>query len=126
MSEQFEQEIAAKIGARIQQRRKEMKKTAAQLAEKLELSQQQMSRYEHGGSRISVALLIQVALVLKTPIQWFLMDCEQVALTYPDKKPKTSADQRSKVLKYRLDQQWEQLSETQQEALVSMIDAFKM
>lgn len=125
MSEQFEQEIAVKVGAKIQQRRKEIKLTAAELAEKLELSQQQMSRYERGTSRISTALLVQVALVLEMPVQWFLMDCEQVALTYLNEAPKTYADQRSKVLKYRLDQQWEQLSETQQEALVSMVDAFK-
>lgn len=125
MSERFEQEIAAKIGAKIQQRRKEMKMTAAELAEKLELSQQQMSRYERGGSRISIALLVQVALVLEMPVQWFLMDCEQLALTYLNEAPKTYAGQRSEVLKYRLDQQWEQLSETQQEALVSMVDAFK-
>lgn len=127
MSEQFEQEIAVKVGAKIQQRRKEIKMTAAELAEKLELSQQQMSRYERGTSKVTVAQLIQMALVLETPIQWFLMDCEQVPLNnLKESPPKRYSYQRSEVLKYRLDQQWEQLSETQQEALVSMVDAFKV
>ncbi len=63
------------VGKRIQKRRKELGMTAAKLAEKIGISQQQLSRYERGINRINLSHLVQIASILETPINWFFLDC---------------------------------------------------
>ncbi|HDX8593474.1 TPA: helix-turn-helix transcriptional regulator, partial [Aeromonas dhakensis] len=53
MSKLTSTEVDALLGKRIQQRRKELGVSAAQLAEALGFSQQQLSRYERGLNRVS-------------------------------------------------------------------------
>ncbi|PQQ42080.1 helix-turn-helix domain-containing protein [Photorhabdus luminescens] len=63
------------VGKRIQKRRKELGMTAAKLAEKIGISQQQLSRYERGINRINLSHLVRIASILETPINWFFLDC---------------------------------------------------
>lgn len=62
------------IGQRIQQKRKEFGYSAEKLSECINLSQQQLSRYERGASKINVNHLIDIAIFFKTPINWFFQD----------------------------------------------------
>ncbi|CAM3962469.1 helix-turn-helix transcriptional regulator [Klebsiella quasivariicola] len=48
------------VGQRIQTRRKEAGLTAADLAETIDISQQQLSRYERGTNKINIAHLGKV------------------------------------------------------------------
>ena len=59
------------VGQRIQMRRKELGMTAQHLAELVDISHQQLSRYERGTNKINVAHLVNIAVKLNTPISWF-------------------------------------------------------
>lgn len=63
------------VGKRIQQKRKELGFSAAELSEKIGIAQQQLSRYERGENKINVAHLVEVATALNTEIGWFFVDC---------------------------------------------------
>ncbi|MDC9606458.1 helix-turn-helix transcriptional regulator [Xenorhabdus griffiniae] len=66
------------VGKRIQIKRKELGITATALANRLGLSQQQLSRYETGVNRINLSHLVVIACIFNTPIQWFFEDCKPV------------------------------------------------
>ena len=57
------------IGKRIQQKRKELGFSAAELSEQIGIAQQQLSRYERGENKINVAHLVEIATA------WFFIDC---------------------------------------------------
>ncbi|ENU1227070.1 helix-turn-helix domain-containing protein [Providencia rettgeri] len=59
------------IGIKIKNRRKELGLSGANLAEKLNLSQQQISRYENGINKIPINHLVDIAEALSCPIEWF-------------------------------------------------------
>lgn len=123
MSKFTSTEVDVLLGKRIQARRKELGVSAAQLAEALDLSQQQLSRYERGLNRISATLLVDVAGLLDTPAEWFLLECptRHVALIKP---AQTLPYGPEKGLKKRLDQQWSSLTLEKQQALVQFLDVY--
>ncbi|MBD2814620.1 helix-turn-helix transcriptional regulator [Xenorhabdus sp. Flor] len=67
--------VSMLVGKRIQMKRKELGITAAELADRIGVSHQQLSRYERGTNRISLEHLVVVSITLKTPVSWFLEDC---------------------------------------------------
>ncbi|HGN0868001.1 helix-turn-helix domain-containing protein [Providencia sp. PROV188] len=64
-------DIHSVIGLRIKNRRKELGLSGANLANKLHLSQQQISRYENGVNKIPIDHLLDIAEILMCPIEWF-------------------------------------------------------
>lgn len=66
--------INSYIGQRISKKRKELGYTGSQLAKILDVSQQQVSRYERGKNKINLLNLFKIAVALKTPMHWFLED----------------------------------------------------
>ena len=100
------------IGGRIQMRRKECGLSAEALAEKIGVSQQQLSRYERGENKISLAVLTQVADILQMLLHWFLLDvC-----------PEAGHD--SDALKARYDFHWSTFSDEQKQAIIRFLDTF--
>ncbi|MDC9595248.1 helix-turn-helix domain-containing protein [Xenorhabdus sp. IM139775] len=65
------------VGQRIQVKRKQKGVTATALAKQINISQQQLSRYERGTNRINLTHLVRIAKILNTPIGWFFLDCEE-------------------------------------------------
>ncbi|WP_368877281.1 helix-turn-helix domain-containing protein [Providencia vermicola] len=63
------------IGIKIKARRKELGFSGSDLAKKLNISQQQISRYENGINKIPLNYLVSIAIVLKCPIDWFFQGC---------------------------------------------------
>ncbi|MGG4607256.1 helix-turn-helix domain-containing protein [Providencia sp. Me31A] len=59
------------IGIKIKNRRKELGLSGSNLANKLNLSQQQISRYENGINKIPINHLVDIAEALNCPIEWF-------------------------------------------------------
>lgn len=53
------------IGEKIRQRRKELGYSAEKLAEHINLSQQQISRYERGVGKINISHLVDIAVFWK-------------------------------------------------------------
>nr|WP_237385357.1 helix-turn-helix transcriptional regulator [Xenorhabdus sp. Sc-CR9] len=67
--------VSMLVGKRIQMKRKDIGVTAAELADKIGVSHQQLSRYERGTNKISLEHLVSIAIALNTPADWFLEDC---------------------------------------------------
>ncbi|QPB43672.1 helix-turn-helix domain-containing protein [Rodentibacter haemolyticus] len=101
------------IGARIQQKRREQGLSAEKLSEFVNLSQQQISRYERGASKINIAHLIDIAIFLRTPINWFFQDCLPEELT-SEQLPKNN-----------FDLQWDTLNNEQKERFISFLDSIR-
>lgn len=116
-------EVDLAIGKRIQQRRKEMGLTAENLAEQIGVSQQQFSRYERGATKINVSHLVNIAVILETPISWFFADSKADNLTFSDKVQYVPIKQ--DVLKQRLDYQWSRLNNEQKRNLVNFLDSLQ-
>lgn len=85
-------DIHSIIGIKIKNRRKELGLSGADLANKLRLSQQQISRYENGINKIPINHLIDIADVLKCPIEWFFQDYKN-ELLYNKNKDFNEVDQ---------------------------------
>lgn len=60
-------QVSTYCGAVIKQIRRECGMTGAELAKKLNVSQQQMSRYERGINKISVDMLFNLSIALNVP-----------------------------------------------------------
>lgn len=101
------------IGQRIQQKRKEFGYSAEKLSECINLSQQQLSRYERGASKINVNHLIDIAIFFKTPINWFFQDCIPVNFTEKELK------------EIEINQKWDSLSSIQKEAFITFLETLK-
>ena len=65
-------EINALVGRRLRLRRTLLKMTQAELGDRCFISPQQVHKYEQGGSRMTVARLLQFAAALDVPVGWFL------------------------------------------------------
>ena len=113
-------EVDLAIGKRIQQRRKEMGFTAENLAEQIGVSQQQFSRYERGATKINVSHLVNIAVILDTPISWFFADSRAENLTFSSEQNYVPI--RNDALKQRLDYLWANLSNEQKRNLVNFLD----
>lgn len=59
------------VGMRIRNRRKEIKSSQASMAAVADVSLQQIQKYEGGRNRVSASKLMQIARVLKVPVQYF-------------------------------------------------------
>ena len=61
----------AHVGARVRMRRMMLKMSQTRLGDELQLTFQQVQKYEKGTNRISASRLQQIALVLQVPIPFF-------------------------------------------------------
>lgn len=114
-------EVDLAIGKRILQRRKEVGITAEKLAEQIGVSQQQFSRYERGATKINVAHLVNIAVILNTPISWFFADSKAENLTFSTDEHYVPI--RNDALKQRLDFHWTKLNNEQKRNLVNFLDS---
>ncbi|WP_445335670.1 helix-turn-helix domain-containing protein [Citrobacter koseri] len=111
------------VGQRIQMRRKEVGMTAQHLAELVDISHQQLSRYERGTNKINVAHLVNIATKLNTPISWFFIDCFST-LDSESKKEQDFVPVKDADLKSRLDQIWPRLTHEQRRTLIMLLDEY--
>lgn len=121
MSRFIAAQVDLAIGKRIQQRRKEVGLTAEDLAEQIGVSQQQFSRYERGKTKINVAHLVNIAVILDTPISWFFADSQAENLTFSNQKQYVPV--RNDALKQRLDYHWARLSNEQKRNFINFLDS---
>lgn len=121
MSKFLPVEIDLLIGKRIQQRRREINITAEFLAEQIGVLQQQFSRYERGATKINVAHLVNIAVILNTPISWFFADSKAENLTFSTEEHYVPI--RNDALKQRLDYHWAKLTNEQKRNLINFLDS---
>ena len=65
------------VGVRLKQRRSILKITQEQMAKALEVSFQQIQKYENASSRIAASRLYQIAKLLKVTTDWFYEGVEE-------------------------------------------------
>lgn len=111
------------VGKRITQRRKEVGLTAEKLAEQIGISQQQFSRYERGATKINLTHLVNIAVILDTPISWFFADSKAEELTFSNQEHYVPI--RNDALKQRLDYHWARLSSEQKRNFINFLDAMQ-
>lgn len=68
------QAIDTAVGKRVRLRRQSLKISQSALANKLGITFQQLQKCEQGINRIGAGRLYQIALILKTPIEYFFED----------------------------------------------------
>ncbi|HFK8166799.1 TPA: helix-turn-helix domain-containing protein [Citrobacter freundii] len=111
------------VGQRIQMRRKELGITAQHLAELVDISHQQLSRYERGTNKINVAHLVNIAIKLNTPISWFFIDCFST-LDNETKSQQDFVPVKDTDLKNRFEQIWPRLTHEQRRVLIMLLDEY--
>lgn len=67
----FENNVDSHVGARIKHRRIVLGLTRQQLADSVNLSLQQIHKYETNVNRVSASKLYNIALILKVPVNYF-------------------------------------------------------
>ncbi|WP_413495937.1 helix-turn-helix domain-containing protein [Morganella psychrotolerans] len=73
-SDEIKDNISVIIRKRIFDKRKERHLSGREVATLLGVSQQQYSCYERGISRIDIVTLVNISIILRTNIDWFLKD----------------------------------------------------
>lgn len=66
--------ICQQVGHKIRQQRQALRYTTAELGLLVGVSQQQISRYELGISRMTVSGLFDISVALQVPVNWLLRD----------------------------------------------------
>jgi len=64
--------LDARLGSLLRQRRQELGLSQSVLGKKLDLTFQQIQKYEHGTNQLTVSRLLQICRILNTPIDYFL------------------------------------------------------
>ncbi|MBL0317851.1 MAG: helix-turn-helix transcriptional regulator [Alphaproteobacteria bacterium] len=67
----YDNTIDILIGNRILVRRLKLKLSRQQICKSLQITPQQLRKYEHGMNRISASTLFQISFLLKVPIHFF-------------------------------------------------------
>lgn len=117
-------DIDRHIGERVKKLRQQKAISAASLAEALESTQQQVSRYENGQNKLSAAQLYRISKCLGMPPSWFyegLGDESAPALVAsPEVAQTKAAHERLEAM----GELWKHLSEPQQGALLHLAEVF--
>lgn len=120
------QEIDYSIGLRLKRLRVEAGLSAAELAEGVDSTQQQISRYETGKNKLSAAQLFRLAFTLGVPISWFFLDFDSsLPSSYGTKRAKPVYDAvRVKEELDTLKSRWPMLQPQQRLAILRLLDSF--
>lgn len=87
------------IGTKIKKRRIELGITQEQLAETLDVTYQQVQRYENGSNRLNVENIQLIADILSLPVSHFFESDEKVMIVREEASPYLPA-QESKLMRY--------------------------
>jgi transcriptional regulator with XRE-family HTH domain len=88
------------IGARLRFWRKTLNINSKQLAKKLQVTYQQLQKYEKGANRISASRLYQVALELHIPVSYFYQDVDLIVQTAPGTGTKDVLNTRMSAIEF--------------------------
>ena len=120
-------ELDRHIGKRLRKLRQHHKISAEKLADALNTTQQQISRYENGNNKLGASQLYNLANCLNTPISWFYLDYE------PD-APVAALQEATPVYETGRVQEeldiiatsWPQLSAGERDILLRLLDTFML
>jgi len=84
--------IDVHVGSRVRLRRMMIGMSQDRLGEKLNLTFQQVQKYEKGANRIGASRLYTIAAILDVPVEFFFEDMPKDALESLPSQPTTSED----------------------------------
>ena len=90
------------VGSRVRLRRMMIGMSQERLGEKLNLTFQQVQKYEKGANRIGASRLYTIAIILDVPVSFFFEDMPSSATEHLGDKPKTpqSADASGNLMSF--------------------------
>ncbi len=131
MQKQNAKALDKHIGKRLRALRQQRKMSLEQLAEILDVTQQQMSRYELGQHRLSAAQLYQLARAFDNNVSWFFQgyrenseELKRLEVILHENKGAYSTDTKREKEQALL-AAWQALpSDLQRERLLALLEAF--
>lgn len=114
------------IGNRLKLLRQQHKISASALADVLNTSQQQVSRYERGLNRLSGVTLWELGSYFSVPLGWFFLDlpASQAPAPLVNDTQGTYAAAQSQEQLAILNHAWPSLGGLEREAMLKMLDTF--
>ncbi len=91
MAARAPQAIDAYVGERVRQRRTLLGLSQEALGEELDLSFQQVQKYERGTNRISASRLYEIGEILDVPISYFFEEAGQYSISSGNNTPEQKA-----------------------------------
>ncbi|MEW6088331.1 MAG: helix-turn-helix transcriptional regulator [bacterium] len=88
---------SGQIGVRIKERRKELGISQEELAEALDVTYQQVQRYENGSNKLNVENIQLIAEILSVPVSYFFGAREFIPIS--EKRASYAAREENKLLK---------------------------
>lgn len=117
------QEIDRQIGLRLKKLRLELGLNAAELAEEMDSTQQQISRYETGRNKLSASQLFRLASALGVPVSWFFLDLD-MGLAGRSRARAVYDSARVVEELTTLQARWPHLQPAQRTAILRLLDSF--
>ena len=116
-------DIDRHIGSRLKKLRQQEDVSAAALAEAIDSTQQQISRYEHGQNKLGAAQLFRIAQHLGVPIAWFFQGFDGDDVT-PVAQPKSAHHEQASIQEDLrvLEAMWPRLTGAQRAAVLGLLD----
>ena len=111
------------IGDRLKQLRQQEGISAAVLAEAIDSTQQQISRYENGQNKLGAAQLYRIALSLDVPVSWFFKGIDLQAESIHKISSQNDAVKIEDELQ-TINKIWPKLNSTQRLAIINLLDTF--
>ena len=111
------------IGDRLKQLRQQEGISAAALAEAIDSTQQQISRYENGQNKLGAAQLYRIALSLDVPVSWFFKGIDLKAESINKISSQNDAVKIEDELQ-TINKIWPKLNSTQRLAIINLLDTF--
>lgn len=111
------------IGKRLRKLRQHYKISAEKLADAMDTSQQQISRYENGKNKISATQLYRLAQFLNVPVTWFFLDYSQKT-TLPILREAAATYQAGQIQDELeiFQHSWPQLSPKERQVVLNLLD----
>ncbi len=125
MAKPLVDELDRHIGQRLKKLRQQEGVSAQLLAETIDSTQQQISRYENAHNKLSATQLYKVATALGVPVSWFYQGYQ------PEVPVRNLAEQSASYEKAQINeglttmtQLWPRLNAEQRAAVLQVVDAF--
>lgn len=125
MAKPLVDELDRHIGLRLKKLRQQESVSAQMLADAIDSTQQQISRYENAHNKLSATQLYRIATALGVPVSWFFQDY-QAGTPIRNLAEQPAAYQKAQINEglATIAQLWPRLTAEQRSAVLRVIDAF--
>lgn len=124
MAKPIVDELDRHIGLRLKKLRQREGISAQLLAEAIDSTQQQISRYENGHNKLSATQLFRIANAMGVPVSWFFLGSEQTSVKHLGEEPAAYKKAMMNEGLATMENLWPRMNAKQQSAVLQIIDAF--